>query len=137
MKSTTNKSETKPEASQREMNIKDMTIQIDETIYLVGRIDDGSEYTAEAYNVEVILPNGRRFQHNVDFFTSKIEYNEFGEACATDEREEKRAQVEGLADRIREAGVINLDHWTEGQPVYGSSAYVGQGGDSAFLTQYD
>jgi len=124
-------------SNEQVMNIKGMKVRIDDPLYKVGEADDGSDFSAECYVVQVETPCGRRFSHKHGFPTSELCYTEDGHEAFTDEREEKRAQAERLADRIRSAGRINLDHWFEVQPVYGSQAYVGQGGDAAFLSQYD
>lgn len=124
-------------SNEQVMNIKGMKVRIDDPLYKVGVDEDGSDFSAECYVVQVETPCGRRFSHEHRFLTSQPFYTEEGYEGFTDEREEKRAQAERLADRVRSAGRINLDHWIEVQPVYGSQAYVGQGGDAAFLSQYD
>lgn len=77
------------------------------------REDDRPTYVV--YYVVVTDDRGRRFRHD---FTDR-----------------SREKVERLLDRVRTAirfdgfSPVGREHWSEGQPVYGSEEYQATGGD--------
>lgn len=94
--------------------------------YLVGHSDDGMPFTALVYFVQAEAADGRRWNHNARFRSSEREYNDCGEPCFTRDGEKAKAAAERLLARIERAfGRIDLAHWCEARPAYGSDAYCG------------
>ena len=115
------------------MNIKDFTVEIATDLYKAGYDEDGREFHAEAYWIEVTnYETGERWRMRTGF--PGAERHRHPEDCFyiyADIRPEQLARAERLAARIRAAGEINPDHWSESDPVYGSSHYVRSGAESA------
>ena len=115
-------------SNEQVMNIKGMKVRIDDPLYKVGVAEDGTDYSAEYYVVQVETPCGRRFSHNHGFYTSELCYTEDGHEAFTDEREEKRAQAERqvilfapLVVLTRITG-LRFNQFTAAKPMLGKAA---------------
>jgi hypothetical protein len=101
-----------------------MNVYVTSELYVAGTTEDGHPYTAERYLVAVEAASGARHLHNTFFNGCEVSVDEDeGYTAFVDVREEAMAAAEKLAARVREAGMINLVHWYETQPAYGSDAY--------------
>ena len=97
-------------------------------LYYAGRTEDGREYHAEVFYVLAEDKAGNRWSHNARFAGCKVEFDyEDGINRFFDVRPEATAAAERLLARMKAAGRINLAHWTEARPCYGSSAYEAYG----------
>jgi len=88
-----------------------------------GRTEDGELRTAKAWNIYVGNEFGQRLVHTVSGFTN-IDPEGFEKA----EQFAKRVQA-----HIDAGGELNLDHWHEVDPAYGSPAYVQFGTELSIL----
>jgi hypothetical protein len=99
-------------------------------LYVAGRTEDGEDYTAEVYFVVAEDARGNRWRHHASFpGAGTPEYDEegFGPYFA-DVRESAKAEADKLLARIVAAGGrIDLAHWSEDRPAYGSAAYQAYG----------
>ena len=105
-----------------------LTFHITTDVYVAGiRSDDGMPYTAEVYCVQAEAADGRRWNHHAQFAGCKVGMCvETGETYFADVRQDAQARAQRLLDRILAAGgSIDLTHWSEGRPAYGSDAYCG------------
>lgn len=95
-------------------------------LYKAGVTEDGEDYIAERYHVQVELADGTRYRHCAFFNGAKeVSYEEgYG---FIDLREEAKAAAEKLARRVQDAlrcGLkLDLRHWYKDYPAYGSQAY--------------
>jgi hypothetical protein len=106
--------------------------------YVAGKTCDGYPYTAECYLVCAENADGRRFEHVARFPGCRVEEVEIddGDYCDTftsfeDIREEAAAKASALVDRINahlaRGGELDMNHWVEVDPAYGSVEYQRQG----------
>lgn len=113
------------------MKANQVTIEIGSDLYVAGRTEDGHEYTAEVYFVVATNARGDRWRHASSFPGCKTESDEEGYTHFADIREQAQRDAQTLVDRIQSrinaGGALNLQHWHEDRPVYGSSAYVAYG----------
>ncbi|MGV0954570.1 MAG: hypothetical protein ACOYBR_09685 [Fluviibacter sp.] len=89
----------------------------------IGRIDDTTKH-GHIWRVSVTLDDGSRFEHDRAFREHSIDVDhEFGESFV---RCDARAPIaaEALAIRVARAGMIDLRHWSQVRPAYGSDAYA-------------
>jgi hypothetical protein len=101
-------------------------------LYVAGRNEDGQDFTAEVYFITATDERGNRWRHGHVFPGCRPEVSEDpdGGYCCThfnDVRNEAMAEAERLLNRIETAGKVNLDHWREDRPMYGSRACVEYG----------
>ena len=73
----------------------------------VNYVDSGT-HDGLAFEIEAHTPDGRRF------------------VLAANHLIENEGQADRFVSRVLEAGSIDLEHWFEGYPVYGSPAFVSQ-----------
>jgi len=102
-----------------------LQFEIVSDVYVAGRTEDGERYTAEVYYVQAEDERGNRWAHYAHFKGCETGYDEeYGIPTFKDVRPEAMAQAQHLLDRIVEAGgILDLNHWTETRPCYGSAAY--------------
>lgn len=98
----------------------------------VGRDEEGQPVIREIFRVIAETAAGARFEHSQAFpgFAREVVSTEEGETFVlwSDKRAEATAAAERLIARINAAGGrINLDHWFEIDPVYGSAEFQSQG----------
>lgn len=106
------------------MDVKDHTVSYVSDLKEYGKKCDGHPFIGECYYVIIEAADGRRWKHREQLDGAWVDHNEFGEAHFMDCRQEAVGICERLVARIRRAGQINLDHWTEVRPAYGSKVYV-------------
>tara|TARA_R100001163_G_scaffold59102_1_gene47724 strand:+ start:72 stop:485 length:414 start_codon:yes stop_codon:yes gene_type:complete len=94
-------------------------------LFNAGQDEFGTNYDAEVYQVQIRFENGQTLNHGHGFYSTEAVQTPDGFDCFPDYREEKKAAANKLADRVRSAGQIDLTLWDEGEPVYGSPAYLG------------
>jgi hypothetical protein len=103
-------------------------ISVASDLYNAGRDDDGFPFIAELYYVVLQYEDGRIFRHNAVFLGDELGVDEEdGMTYHNDVRVEALAKAERLAERVRQAGKVDFQHWEEIDPAYGSEAYVSQG----------
>jgi len=73
------------------------------------------------YRVLIELEDGSRYLHNRGFSNP-----------VDGDYDEIESKVEALANRVREAGEVNLEHWFQTHSVYGSDAWVGDESDRRY-----
>jgi hypothetical protein len=106
----------------------DATVNVVSDLYCPGRRDDGTEFHAEVYYVQIEFANGERLNHHVRFYGCAVHVSEEdGWNIFEDLREQATARAEYLAQRVREEGVFNPHWWEDADPAYGSDAYIAQG----------
>lgn len=108
-------------------NATNLTFEIGSDLYVAGRTEDGFDYTAEVYFITATNARGDRWRHGSCFPGCAPEQDEEGYTHFGDIREIARKEAETLLARMVSRGTINLAHWREDSPVYGSSAYVAYG----------
>lgn len=109
------------------MNIHTAEINVISDLYVAGYKCDGWPFHAERFYVMLELADGTRYAHNNLFLGCQVEHDEEGYPTFLDTRLEACAKAEKLAQRVREAGVINPAYWREIDPAYGSTAYQANG----------
>jgi len=108
------------------MNIAGMEVYFASDLKDYGRTEDGTPFIGEVFFVEVENERGDRWRNNRHFDGVRKEIWEEGTAYM-DARPEARAQCERLVAAIQRAGKINLQHWYQAPPAYGSDAYIAYG----------
>ena len=92
--------------------------------------DAGNGYEAERFFVAATTANGRRFHHEM-IVSGVSPRNIEGDVFFVDVRAEAKEKIYGLARRIenhlRAGGDLDLAHWDEVDPAYGSNEYIAQG----------
>lgn len=106
-----------------QMDITGMDVTVITNLYCAGMTEDGEYYTAETYSVLVEDINGNRWVHEVEFKGCSVETLEDGFKIFHDIRQEASKQAHILKRRVTMAQSINLDHWVEIDPAYGSIAF--------------
>ena len=102
-------------------------ISVASDLYNAGNGDDGYPFIAELYYVVLQYEDGRTFRHNAVFLGDELGVDEEdGMTYHCDVRVEAEAKAERLAERVRQAGKVDFQHWEEVDPAYGSEAYVAQ-----------
>jgi hypothetical protein len=98
-------------------------------LYKAGVTEDGEDYTAEVYLVFLENGAGRRFCHNSYFMGCNAVYHaDEGFYSFEDIRVQAKAKADRLTARVNAAGgKVDLAHWAEIDPYYGSKEYVLQG----------
>ena len=101
-------------------------VEVGSDLYLAGITEDGEEYLAESYYVEVESHRGDRWQHERVYAGCRVDQDEWGTGFENI-RDEAKAQAERLAERVREhlaqGGSLDMTHWHPARPAYGSAAY--------------
>lgn len=94
-------------------------------LYNAGYREDGTPFIAEQYYVVATDETGRRWRHNTTFNGCRVcQCDEEGSNIFTDIRTGAVVRATCLLERILAAnGVIDLEHWSETYPEYGSLAY--------------
>lgn len=91
----------------------------------------GTEVVAERLHVCVEGDNGDRWYLAKGFDTIQPGYDEEGGfPTFARVKDEAEAKVNALIEKIKAAGVVNLDLWVY-DPVYGSNAYINSGAEQA------
>ena len=115
------------------------TASVVSDFYHAGYTEDGQSFVAEVYYVTMENAAGRRFHHEALFRGTKVLVDEDGESYFPDLREEASAKAERLAARVNvalAAGMgVDLTHWVEADPAYGSDEYVAQNTEAKRLSQ--
>ncbi len=101
-------------------------------LYEAGRTEDGEMFVAEVYFVQLEQVDGRRWRHESFARGATREVDpETGWEYFGDVREEARAKMTRLADRVNAAlesgGSVNWNLWYEVEPAYGSPVYQREG----------
>jgi hypothetical protein len=108
--------------------MKVVSVEVGSDLYVAGRSDDGTDYTAEVYLVIVEFADGQRWAHSRTFPGCNVEQDEEGYSHFGDIRVAAEADASRLADRVRAAltagRVLNDAHWNDYYPVYGSRPYL-------------
>lgn len=109
------------------MKIKSTTeVVVRSDLYVAGIEEDGAEFVAENYYVHIVFDIGTTLNHAYVFNGAEVEVSPDGFNFFVDVREEASAAAEHLAQRIRKAGEINLEHWSNGPAAYGTDAYLAE-----------
>lgn len=104
------------------------TFDVASDLYRAGFSCDGHPFVAECFYVVATDARGNRWAHHATFRGCLVERDEEGQAHFADARPAAQHAAEQLLRRIQAAGGrINLDHWREARPEYGSAAYVAYG----------
>ena len=102
------------------MNISGMNIYFASDLKQYGYKDDGTPFIGEVFFVEIENDRGDRWRLNRTF--DGVNTEEWDEGVAfLDVRWYARSMCELVISRIRAAGKINLQHWNEARPAYGSN----------------
>lgn len=112
------------------MDITKKIVRVNSFLVLAGHTDDGQEYHAEVYRLEIVDDYGNRWVHQHSFRGFEKFQGDDGDIFH-DVRPEAKAKAERLAGRIRSAGTVDLQHWVRSDPVYGSRAYIAE--DQGFI----
>lgn len=111
------------------MKIKSTTeVVVRSDLYLAGYQEDGTEFLAENYYVQLAFEDGSSLTHSSIFNGAEVEVSPDGFNFFADVRSEASAAAEHLAQRIRNAGEINLDsqRWSAGPAAYSTDAYLAE-----------
>jgi hypothetical protein len=105
-----------------------MEFAIVSDLYVAGRTEEGREYTAEVYFVMAEDEQGNRWTHYAHFPGCEVGTDDEGLPFFSDVRDVAKARAGHLLDRILESGgAMNLSHWRDTSPAYGSAAYIAYG----------
>ena len=97
-------------------------------LYLAGKTEDGRDFHAELYYVVAEDADGNRWRHETSFRGADPVRHDDGFWQFGDVRASAQAAAERLVLAIqRKGGAIDLAHWREMRPAYGSAAYVQYG----------
>lgn len=108
--------------------LTDCKVDVVSDLYVAGRDECGTEFTAEVYYVMLEDAKGYRWAHDARFAGCELVRDE-GESYFVDVREEARAAADKLLARIEAAGEVDMAFWGSCDPAYGSDAYLAEGGD--------
>ncbi len=108
-------------------NASNVSFEIASDLYVAGRTEDGQDYTAEVYFITATNARGDRWRHETTFPGCARENDEEGYTHFADIRAQAMEKAKTLIARMEARGTINLQHWSEDRPVYGSNAYVAYG----------
>jgi len=109
--------------AKRILNEED-TVSVVCDLYLAGHTEDFQEYHAECYYIVIQRLDGHRISHFMVFDGAiRHEDADCGYVGFQDVRKEAKAKADDLVARIMQAGVVDLDHWRECEPAYGSAYY--------------
>lgn len=101
-----------------------LTFGIVSDLYEAGIQEDGVPFIAETYYILAEDEYGNRWSHNTRFNGCGVSTDLEGLPHFTDIRTNAKARAQMLLDRINAAGgQIDLEHWSEARPAYGSKAY--------------
>jgi hypothetical protein len=92
-----------------------------------GPQEDGVPFIGEAYYVEATDEKGNRWAHHHRFHSVVVHVDDEGYNRFKDNREVAVLAVNRLLGRILNQGSIDIVHWDQARPVYGSDAYVDYG----------
>jgi len=114
------------------MNIAGMQVYFASDLKDYGYTEDGEKFIGEVFFVEVENERGDRWRHRHTFDGVRKEQWEEG-VVYMDNRHSARTQCGLLVADVQRRGAINLDHWYQSDPAYGSDAYMdyGQAADLA------
>jgi hypothetical protein len=107
--------------------VNNVSFEIGSDLYVAGRTEDGADYTAEVYFITATNARGDRWRHASSFPGCNPVRDDEGYTHFADIRAEAQKEANTLMARMQARGAINLQHWREDRPVYGSSAYVAYG----------
>jgi hypothetical protein len=96
---------------------------VESDLYVAGRTEDGSDFTAELYFVTAEDEHGNRWRHSSTFAGCQVMHDDEGYPHFVD----VRASAETQALRLQlecERSSVDVTSWYELRPVYGSSAYL-------------
>ena len=106
------------------MNVKDCQVYFASDLKDYGRTDDGQQFIGEVFFVGVENDRGDRWRLDRMFDGVRVEYDdESGCNYFLDTRPWARAICERLVAAIVRKGEIDLAHWVQSAPAYGSRAY--------------
>lgn len=115
---------------------RQMKVNVHSDLYNAGLTEDGREYHAEMYYVIAEDDVGHRWAHKTGFYSAARHSfcDEDGDGVVFEDlREEMKKRVNDLCSRIAahlaSGGTLDLDHWNELPPAYGSQAYQTEGGN--------
>jgi hypothetical protein len=111
------------------MKVTPDQVEVGSDLFQVGRTCDGQPFIAVQYYVMVTNNRGDRWEHEVRWASAFAEVDEEGYTHFTNVNDAAQAAAEKLAQRVREAGVIDAQYWSAMRPEYGSDAYVEYGAD--------
>ena len=99
---------------------------VESELYVAGRDEFGTEFTAESYYVGLHFSDGSSLRHEHSFDGTEKTVTPDGYDCFPAIREEAKTAAEHLASRVRVAGAINPVRWSEGRAIYGTPAYLNE-----------
>ena len=105
------------------IDISHWNIKIQADLYVAGRTEDGSEYTADCYYVVAERKDGKRLAHHCQWDGAVKETSPDGFDFFADVRDKARDKARRLVSLIKNDGFINDDYWTTMSPSYGSEYY--------------
>lgn len=96
-------------------------------LYPAGITEEGHDFEAEGFQIVVERLDGHRIV-NGHLFEGAVWVDDFDPEYGDtsywgDIREEAKAKAEDVIQDILATGVLNLEHWMEADPRYGSSYY--------------
>ena len=92
-----------------------------------GHTSDGHPFIGETYYVIATDDAGNRWILKQRFDGVKVTTDEQGEKYFEDTRAWAGAACRTMIMRAKARGYINLAHWSQDRPVYGSEAYIAYG----------
>ena len=104
------------------------TVGVRNDWFEAGRsLEDGTEIVGDSFILEAETPDGFRFQHNYQFCTGRMEYDDDGFNHWRQDREADQAKAQALANKIlahlEQGGSLNADIWYPVQGCYGSAGW--------------
>ncbi len=106
------------------MNIDKWDVFVECDLYDAGKTEDYEDYLAECYYIVIERSDGKRYAHFTTFYgVERKEMYEDGYIAFCDCRKDALKQAKKLQYNIKKKKEINLDHWNEMAPSYGSEYY--------------
>lgn len=108
------------------MKPSDITFQVISDLYVAGRTEDGTDFTAEVYFVGAEHVSGRRWTHRATFPGCQRVTDDEGFPRFLDVRAQAMDDAERLKRQIQRyvaANGFDAHKWIEAPAAYGSDAY--------------
>lgn len=114
------------------------TFAVRSDVVILGRHwEDNAPIFGEAFFVIAEAANGTRYRHFHSFISHERVRDTHPEAESEfwfrPRHEKAKAAAKRFLARVQARKIIDMEHWVEIEAMYGSDAYVEQGGDAEMI----
>jgi hypothetical protein len=118
------------------MKTNELMFCIASDAYEAGHTEDGRSYTAEMYYIIAEDRDGNRWRHDVNFRGCRVSRDCEGIDRFEDTRAVASTRATILLCKINESVTdLNMSHWQEVRPAYGSVAYQHYGAHEDWMQE--